>query len=79
MDKKVKERLLGIFPVDMRKILTQVSWQEETLEEIRVRVGQPMIFVYGEPGAVFEQGASLSDGKMPCPMDRDGSSRCVRC
>lgn len=47
MDKKVKERLLGIFPVDMRKILTQVSWQEETLEEIRVRVGQPMIFVYG--------------------------------
>ena len=45
MDKKVKERLLGIFPVDMRKILTQVSWQEETLEEIRVRVGQPMIFV----------------------------------
>ena len=27
-----------------------------------------------EPGAVFEQGASLSDGKMPCPMDRDGAA-----
>ena len=47
MDKKVKEKLLGIFPVEMRKILTQVNWHEETLEEIRVRVGQPMIFVYG--------------------------------
>ena len=48
MDKKIKEGLLGIFPVDMRKILEQAQWNEKKLEEIRIRVGQPMIFAYGD-------------------------------
>lgn len=55
MDRKLKEMLLGIFPVDMRKHLNTADWQEDTLEEIRIRVGQPMIFVYGAKEKFFSR------------------------
>lgn len=55
MDRKIKEMLLGIFPVDMRQKLSLAQWQEDTLEEIRIRVGQPMIFVYGTEEKFFSR------------------------
>ena len=55
MDRKVKENLLGIFPVEMRKALSLAHWDEDTLEEIRIRVGQPMIFAYGAEEKFFSR------------------------
>lgn len=42
-----KDELLRIFPARLRPVLKQACWELEHLEEIRIRVGQPIIFSYG--------------------------------
>lgn len=43
----MQEELLHIFPLHLRKALQDMRMKEETLEEIRIRIGQPMIFHFG--------------------------------
>ncbi len=53
MDRKIKEQLLTFFPVEMREHLQQACWNEDELEEIHIRVGQPVIFSYGDGEKFF--------------------------
>lgn len=43
-----KDELLKIFPVKLRKLLEGIAWYREDLEEIRLRVGQPVLLRCGE-------------------------------
>ncbi len=47
MATKLEDELLKIFPVTLRNLLVHVNWYREDLEEIRLRVGQPLLFLYG--------------------------------
>lgn len=40
----MQEELLHIFPLHLRETLQKVTMKENTLEEIRIRIGQPVIF-----------------------------------
>ena len=40
----MREELLQIFPLHLRKTLQRICLEENTLEEIRIRIGQPIIF-----------------------------------
>lgn len=41
------DSVLQVFPVHLRKVVAACGIREDCLEEIRVRVGQPMMFSYG--------------------------------
>lgn len=43
----MQEELLHIFPLHLREALQGIRMKEDTLEEIRIRIGQPMIFHFG--------------------------------
>ena len=43
-----RDELLKIFPLELREYLHDLDWYREDLEEIRIRVGQPLQFIYGE-------------------------------
>lgn len=43
----MQEELLHIFPLHLRKVLQGMCMKEDMLEEIRIRIGQPMIFHFG--------------------------------
>lgn len=56
----MQEELLRIFPLHLRGILERVRMQEEALEEIRIRIGQPVIFHFGnEEWYLEEKGGRL--------------------
>ena len=40
----MQEELLHIFPLHLRETLQKVTMKDNTLEEIRIRIGQPVIF-----------------------------------
>ncbi|MDD6194722.1 MAG: stage III sporulation protein AA [Lachnospiraceae bacterium] len=42
-----RDELLKIFPLELREYLHHLDWYREDLEEIRIRVGQPLQFIYG--------------------------------
>ena len=42
-----RDELLKIFPLELREYLHHLDWYGEDLEEIRIRVGQPLQFIYG--------------------------------
>lgn len=44
----MQEELLHIFPLHLRENIAKVTMKENTLEEIRIRIGQPVIFQYGK-------------------------------
>lgn len=41
-----RDELLKIFPMALRNILNRMDWYHDGLEEIRVRAGQPLLFLY---------------------------------
>lgn len=43
----MQESIRKIFPEQLRSILEQCEMNEECLEEIRIRIGQPIVFLYG--------------------------------
>lgn len=44
----LEEQLLKLFPLHMRKCLQSADIDQRGLEEIRVRAGQPLMFLYGD-------------------------------
>ncbi len=48
MENTLRDELLKVFPGRLRGILGEVPWYKENLEEIRVRIKQPLLFVYGD-------------------------------
>jgi len=40
----MQEEILRIFPLHLREILKNIPFEENSLEEIRIRIGQPIIF-----------------------------------
>ena len=44
----LEEQLLKLFPLHMREKLKKADIDQSTLEEIRIRAGQPLIFLYGD-------------------------------
>lgn len=51
----MQEELLRIFPLHLRGILERMPMQEEALEEIRIRIGQPVIFHFGSEEWYLEE------------------------
>lgn len=55
----MKDELLRIFPLHRRKQLEELDWREAQLEEIRIRILQPVEFCYGKKstfvGTVFTE------------------------
>lgn len=47
MATKQKDELLKIFPVELRNTLSRLDWFQGDLEAIRLRVGQPLLLLYG--------------------------------
>lgn len=44
----LEEQLLKLFPLHMREKLKHADIDQSTLEEIRIRAGQPLMFLYGD-------------------------------
>lgn len=57
----MREELLQIFPLHLRKPLQMVCMEENALEEIRIRVGQPMIFHIRNEEWYFKEEAGRLD------------------
>ncbi len=59
----LEEQLIKLFPVHMREKLTCADIDQQTLEEIRVRAGQPLMFLYGDREYFFDEvhGALVTD------------------
>lgn len=50
----LEEQILKLFPIHMRERLQQADIDQDTLEEIRVRVGQPLMFLHGDGEYFFD-------------------------
>lgn len=63
----LEEQLLRLFPVHIREKLRAADIDQSTLEEIRVRAGQPLMFLYGD-GERFltRDGGGLVRGQNNC-------------
>ena len=44
----LEEQLLRLFPLHMRETIKEADIDQCTLEEIRIRAGQPLMFLYGD-------------------------------
>ncbi len=66
----LEEQLLKLFPLRMRERLVRADIDQRTLEEIRVRAGQPLMFL-GSGGEYFleEDGRLGQDMHAGCRMD----------
>lgn len=63
----LEEQLLRLFPVHIREQLRAADIAQDTLEEIRIRAGQPLMFLYGDGERFFRSdGGGLCGGEMPC-------------
>lgn len=51
----LEEQILKLFPLHMRDGLVQAEIEQERLEEIRVRVGQPLMFLFGDGEYVYDE------------------------
>lgn len=51
----LEEQLLKLFPLHMRDKLRQADVDQQTLEEIRVRAGQPLMFLYDDREYFFDE------------------------
>lgn len=56
-----RDELLKIFPLEWRELLKQTDWYQDNLEEIRIRVGQPLLFVYGGRYTYMKVGGGFTD------------------
>lgn len=50
----LEEQLLRLFPLHMRETLKMADIDQSTLEEIRIRAGQPLMFLYGDGEYFFD-------------------------
>ncbi len=59
----LEEQLIKLFPVHLREKLKSAKIDQQTLEEIRVRAGQPLMFLYGDREYFFDEvhGALVTD------------------
>ena len=53
----LEEQLLKLFPLHMRDKLRKADIDQRTLEEIRIRAGQPLMFLYGDGEYFLEEGS----------------------
>lgn len=60
----LEEQLLRLFPLHMREKLRQADIDQGTLEEIRVRVGQPLMFLYGDREIFFDEKGGRLSGRL---------------
>ena len=67
MEIRREDELVKIFPVELRRMLVRLEWYSRGLEEIRVRVGQPLMFVYGGERRYLHR-----SGKQLCRDWREG-------
>ena len=51
----LEEQLLKLFPLHMREKLKKADIDQSTLEEIRIRAGQPLMFLYGDGEYFLEE------------------------
>ena len=51
----LEEQLLKLFPLHMREKLRQADIDQQALEEIRVRAGQPLMFLYDDREHFFDE------------------------
>lgn len=51
----LEEQLLKLFPLHMREKLRQADIDQQMLEEIRVRAGQPLMFLYDDREYFFDE------------------------
>ena len=56
-----KDELLKIFPLQWRELLQGMDWCGRDLEEIRIRVGQPLQFVYGGRTTYIQTGGGFTN------------------
>ena len=54
----LEEQLLKLFPLHMREKLERADIDQRELEEIRVRAGQPLMFLYGDGEYFFDEKAT---------------------
>ena len=51
----LEEQLLKLFPIHMREKLKRADIDQRSLEEIRIRAGQPLMFLYGDGEYFFNE------------------------
>ena len=51
----LEEQLLKLFPIHMREKLKRADIDQRALEEIRIRAGQPLMFLYGDGEYFFNE------------------------
>ena len=55
----LEEQLLKLFPLHMREKLKRADIDQRTLEEIRIRAGQPLMFLYGDGEYFLEESSDV--------------------
>ena len=55
----LEEQLLRLFPIHMREKLKKADIDQGALEEIRIRAGQPLMFLYGKGEFVFDENREM--------------------
>lgn len=69
----LEEQLIRLFPIHMREKLKSADIDQQTLEEIRVRAGQPLMFLYGDREYFFdEERGQLSSNQVAAYRMRPG-------
>lgn len=67
----LEEQLLKLFPLHMREGLARADIDQHSLEEIRVRAGQPLMFLFAEGERFLEEDGRLGrDMHKGCGMSR---------
>lgn len=55
----LEEQILKLFPLHMREKLKKADIMQDTLEEIRIRAGQPLMFLYGDGEYFFDESSDM--------------------
>ena len=62
----LEEQILKLFPLHMREKLKKADIRQDTLEEIRIRVGQPLMFLYGDGEYFLDRDGDMLSRSQTC-------------